>query len=251
MDTHFAFGGTVRHGYFPVLESTETHPNAVEAWEFIREDFLLPNEESPEALKYWPDERFEKIFRSYWQHSEKLVLPIMRALLEYLDADISLYDNELSPANILLRLNHYPPVSNLDSSLNSVNRFMAHEDYGLLTFLPSNSIEGLQIFHPQREAWVRLNPPEGTLIVNSGDWLKLISNDRFHSCTHRVSMPQNPDMRTKSRISTPFVILPYESSVIEVIPGQIPKYKPTNGLDFMAGLAGKIVKYDSVKLNQI
>ena len=244
--TKCAWGGALRRGYFPILESTSMQPNALEAWEFCREDFRLSSDSNQRLSPSWPNDRLERSLRPYWQGCESLVLPLMRSILEYLDADPSLYDAELSPPNGLLRLNHYPPV--IETAETTASRFMAHEDYGLFTLLPANTIEGLQIFHPQRKAWSRLRPPEGSIIVNAGDWLKLLSNNRLHSCTHRVAVPQDPAQRSRSRISTPYVVLPHESSTLEVLPGLTPKYQPVSAMDFMTGLAGKIVKYDSERL---
>ncbi|MEV0343866.1 2OG-Fe(II) oxygenase family protein [Nocardia sp. NPDC050713] len=242
--TDYVYGGAFRRGYFAVQQWTPTRPNSVEAWEFFRDSFRLPGEDYDKALTFWPEEKFETALRPYWQACEDLTLPLVRALLRYLDIDPSLYDGELSPPNGVLRINHYPALEGPASGPANTGRFMTHEDYGLITLLPANPIEGLQVFHPGRKTWSRVTAPRGSMILNSGDWLQMVSNDRFRSCSHRVCAPREPGHRAVSRISAPYLVLPRETSVLEVWPGRTPKYSPIGAKDFMAKLAGKYVDYD-------
>ncbi|WP_280266398.1 2OG-Fe(II) oxygenase family protein [Nocardia wallacei] len=241
----YVYSGAFRRGYFAVQEWTPTRPNAVEAWEFFRDSFRVPGEDHDKALSYWPDEKFEAALRPYWQACEELTLPLVRAMLEYLNIDESIYDEELSPPYGVLRINHYPACADVARDTEKTGRFMTHEDYGLITLLPSNPIEGLQVYHPERKTWSRVTAPDGSMILNSGDWLQMVSNDRFRSCSHRVCAPRNPEHRAVSRISVPYLVLPRENSVLEVWPGCTPKYAPIGGKDFMAKLAGKYVDYDN------
>ncbi|XP_043721352.1 1-aminocyclopropane-1-carboxylate oxidase homolog 1-like isoform X1 [Telopea speciosissima] len=59
-----------------------------------------------------------------------------------------------------------------------------HADYDFLTVLLQDQIGGLQILHQNQ--WVDVPPIPGALIVNIGDLLQLISNDRLKSVEHRV-----------------------------------------------------------------
>jgi isopenicillin N synthase-like dioxygenase len=243
--TDYVYGGAFRRGYFAVQQWTPTRPNAVEAWEFFRDSFRLPGEDHDKALTFWPDEKFETALRPYWQACEELTLPLVRAMLEYLNIDPSIYDEELSPPYGVLRINHYPALAGGTRNAEKTGRFMTHEDYGLITLLPTNPIEGLQVFHPERKTWSRVTAPDGSMILNSGDWLQMVSSDRFRSCSHRVCAPRDPEHRAVSRISVPYLVLPRETSVLEVWPGCTPKYSSIGAKDFMAKLAGKYVDYDN------
>ena len=243
--TDYVYGGAFRRGYFAVQQWTPERPNAVEAWEFFRDSFRVPGEDPEKALTFWPDEKFETALRPYWQACEDLTLPLVRAMLRYLNVDPSTYDTELSPPYGVLRINHYPALGNRAEGPGHTGRFMTHEDYGLITLLPASPIEGLQVFHPRRKTWSRITAPPGSLILNSGDWLQLVSNDRFRSCSHRVCAPREPGHRAVSRISAPYLVLPRETSVLEVWPGATPKYGPIGATDFMAKLAGKYVDYQA------
>ena len=241
----YVYGGAFRRGYFAVQEWTPTRPNSVEAWEFFRDSFRVPGEDHEKALTYWPDEKFETALRPYWQACEELTLTLVRILLEYLELDPSIYDEELSPPYGVLRINHYPARAGGARDTGKTGRFMTHEDYGLITLLPANPIEGLQVFHPERKAWSRVTAPGGSMILNSGDWLHMVSGDRFRSCSHRVCAPRDPEQQAVSRVSVPYLVLPRETSVLEVWPGCTPKYGPIGGADFMAKLAGKYVDYEN------
>ncbi|XAR53223.1 Deacetoxyvindoline 4-hydroxylase [Bertholletia excelsa] len=59
-----------------------------------------------------------------------------------------------------------------------------HSDPDFLTILLQDDIGGLQILHEFQ--WVDILPVPGALVVNIGDLLQLISNDKFKSVDHRV-----------------------------------------------------------------
>ncbi|KAJ9548156.1 hypothetical protein OSB04_020699 [Centaurea solstitialis] len=59
-----------------------------------------------------------------------------------------------------------------------------HTDDGFLTVLLQDEIGGLQILHDQQ--WVDVPPIPCALVVNIGDLLQMISNDKLRSVEHRV-----------------------------------------------------------------
>ncbi|KAM3708203.1 hypothetical protein ACJW31_02G079900 [Castanea mollissima] len=59
-----------------------------------------------------------------------------------------------------------------------------HSDPDFLTILLQDHIGGLQVLYQNR--WIDVPPVPGALVVNIGDLLQLISNDRFKSVEHRV-----------------------------------------------------------------
>ncbi|XP_043721330.1 1-aminocyclopropane-1-carboxylate oxidase homolog 11-like isoform X2 [Telopea speciosissima] len=59
-----------------------------------------------------------------------------------------------------------------------------HADGDFLSILLQDHIGGLQVHHQNQ--WVDVSPTPGALIVNIGDLLQLISNNKFKSAEHRV-----------------------------------------------------------------
>ncbi|GLU08147.1 hypothetical protein SLE2022_250720 [Rubroshorea leprosula] len=59
-----------------------------------------------------------------------------------------------------------------------------HSDPAFLTILLQDHIGGLQVFHQNR--WINVPSLPGALVVNIGDLLQLLSNDKFKSVEHRV-----------------------------------------------------------------
>src|SRR5262252_7526398 len=107
--------GSVNQGYFPIKETSDIHPDLVEGWVFCRRAFDLPDrgtdsDERYDAKKYWPIEDAEPFFRRLCQAHEKLILPVMQSMLQYLGSDPHRYDRKLTGTNFGLRLNYYPPV---------------------------------------------------------------------------------------------------------------------------------------------
>ncbi|XP_061374532.1 1-aminocyclopropane-1-carboxylate oxidase homolog 1-like [Gastrolobium bilobum] len=59
-----------------------------------------------------------------------------------------------------------------------------HSDPDFLTILLQDHIGGLQVL--SHNEWIDVSPLPGALVVNIGDLLQLISNDKFKSVEHRV-----------------------------------------------------------------
>ncbi|KAE8664698.1 1-aminocyclopropane-1-carboxylate oxidase-like protein 1 [Hibiscus syriacus] len=75
---------------------------------------------------------------------------------------------------------YYPACPEPDRTLGHVR----HHDPDFLTILLQDQIGGLQVLH--KHHWIDVPPMEDALIVNIGDLLQLISNDKLKSVEHRV-----------------------------------------------------------------
>ncbi|AXT19611.1 isopenicillin N synthase family oxygenase [Flavobacteriaceae bacterium AU392] len=231
--------GSVNQGYFPIKETTKIHPDLVEGWVFCRRAFDLPDNSNYNESDYWPKPNFEPVFRQVVQSHEKLILPIMQSILSYLGCYTHLYDEKLSATNFGFRLNYYPAVSKEDDA-SGAGRMLGHEDIDLFTILPAQSVDGLQVYNRANGKWIRLNPDPGTIILNTGDYMQRITNDRLPSTTHRVSKPKEANLLNKSRITIPMAIYLWEDEILEVLPGLTPvKYKPISAIKFHTGITSK------------
>ncbi|MCL6741442.1 hypothetical protein LZ518_09895 [Sphingomonas sp. RB56-2] len=226
--------GSVSQGYFPIEETSEIHPDLVEGWVWCRRAFDIPQQRDgnfrPED--YWPQVEYEPLFRRLALEHEKLFKPIAQAILHGLGVDPHIYDQKLTGTNFGLRLNYYPPMSRAQD-LSGAGRLLGHEDVDLFTLLPATTVDGLQVWNHRSGKWVRLNPPYGSIIINTGDYMQRISNDRLPSTTHRVGKPSDRSHLAKARVSFPVAVYVWEQEILEVLPGLgPPNYEPIKAQTF-------------------
>lgn len=226
--------GSVSQGYFPIRETSDIHPDLVEGWVWCRRAFDMPQvrNEPFRPEDFWPDPRFEPLFRRLALAHEKLFKPITQAMFQGLGCDPHLYDDRLEQTNFGMRLNYYPPLA-VEDDTSGAGRLLGHEDVDLFTILPAPKVDGLQVWNHHNGKWVRLHAPPGSIIINTGDYMQRITNDRLPSTTHRVGKPLDGSQTTRARISFPMAVYVAEDEVLEVLPGLgEPKYDPIRAITF-------------------
>jgi isopenicillin N synthase-like dioxygenase len=226
--------GSVNQGYFPIEETSDIHPDLVEGWVWCRRAFDIPQlRDTPLAPDdYWPRADYEPFFRRLVLAHEVLFKPITQAMLMGLGCDPHLYDRKLTETNFGLRLNYYPPLSAAQAE-SGAGRLLGHEDVDLFTLLPAPRAEGLQVWNHRSGKWVRMTAPPGSIIINTGDYMQRITNDRLPSTTHRVGKPADGSHRGTPRVSFPMAVYVWEEELLEVLPGLgEPKYEPVRAIAF-------------------
>jgi isopenicillin N synthase-like dioxygenase len=226
--------GSVAQGYFPIEHTSEIHPDLVEGWVWCRRAFDVPQQrrEPFRAEDYWPSAEYEPRFRRLMLAHERLFQPIAQAMLQGLGCDPHLLDEKLSGTNFGLRLNYYPQMSEAQER-SGAGRLLGHEDVDLFTILPAPRIDGLQVWNHRSGKWVRLNAPPGSIIINTGDYMQRLSNDRLPSTTHRVGKPTDRSHLAEPRVSFATNVYLWEDEVLEVLPGLgEPKYPPIRAITF-------------------
>ena len=226
--------GSVSQGYFPIEETSEIHPDLVEGWVWCRRAFDIPQQRDapfrPED--YWPRAALEQQFRRLVLAHEQLFKPITQAMFQGLGVDPHLYDDKLTGTNFGLRLNYYPPMSDKQDE-SGAGRLLGHEDVDLFTILPASRVGGLQVWNHRSGKWVRLDAPPGSIIINTGDYMQRISNDRLPSTTHRVGKPSDGSHLSAARVSFPMAVYLWEHELLEVLPGLgAPNYPPIKAVTF-------------------
>ncbi len=128
---------------------------------------------------------------------------MLRAIALYLGLDEFYFDAKIKNGNSILRPIHYPPITNEPKS---AVRAAEHEDINLITLLMGASAEGLEVLNKQGE-WVAITALPEQLVVNVGDMLQRLTNNKLKSTTHRVVNPPREKWGT-SRFSIPFFLHP-------------------------------------------
>lgn len=226
--------GSVSQGYFPIEETSDIHPDLVEGWVWCRRAFDMPQDrEGPfRPGDFWPDASYEQSFRKLALAHEALFKPIAQAMFQGLGVDPHIYDAKLTRTNFGLRANYYPPMDAAQDG-SGAGRLLGHEDVDLFTILPASRVEGLQVWNHRSRAWVRMNAPPGSLIINTGDYMQRITNDLLPSTTHRVGKPRDGSHRAEARVSFPIAVYVWEDEVLEVLPGLgAAKYEPVRAIAF-------------------
>ena len=226
--------GSVSQGYFPLEETSDIHPDLVEGWVWCRRAFDIPQQrDGPfRAENYWPRADHEARFRRLVLAHEPLFKPIAQAMFQGLGVDPHVYDRKLTRTNFGLRLNYYPPLTD-DQDRSGAGRLLGHEDVDLFTILPATQVEGLQVWNHRSGKWVRLRAPRGSIIINTGDYMQRISNDRLPSTTHRVGKPGDGSHLSVARVSFPMAVYVWEDEILDVLPGLgAPGYEPIKAITF-------------------
>lgn len=231
--------GSVNQGYFPIKETSGIHPDLVEGWVMCRRAFnikqnrsAIPGTEEFKVEDYWPEVKYERAFRRLVISHEQLIKPIAQAMFQSLGCDPHVYDQKLTDTNFGLRLNYYPPLTP-DQMQSGAGRLLGHEDVNLFTLLPAPRDEGLQVWNHHSKKWVRLRAPQGSIIINTGDYMQRISNDRLPSTTHRVAQPENDSGSSRPRASFPMAVYVWEDEMLEVLPGLgKPRYEAIKAINF-------------------
>lgn len=164
---------------------------------------------------------------------EKTGMQMLRAIALFLGLDENYFDNKVHNGNSILRPIHYGPITQEPSS---AVRAGEHEDINLITLLMGASADGLQILNKQGE-WVGVTALPGQLVVNVGDMLQRLTNNRLKSTTHRVVNPPREQWHT-SRYSIPFFLHPKSTMRLDCLPSCVseaypPAYAPISAGEYL------------------
>jgi isopenicillin N synthase-like dioxygenase len=146
---------------------------------------------------------FDKTLYNAYRNFETSGKALLQAIALYLKLDEYYFDQYVDNGNSILRCIHYPPIT---QEPKSAIRAEQHEDINLITLLVGASAGGLEILTKQGE-WVGVTSLPEQIVVNVGDMLQRLTNNKLRSTTHRVVNPPREHWHT-SRFSMPFFLHP-------------------------------------------
>ena len=158
---------------------------------------------------------------------------MLKAIALHLNLEENYFEQYVPGGNSILRLIHYPPITQEPSS--SV-RAGQHEDINLITLLVGASAAGLEVMDKDGE-WTGVTALPEHLVVNVGDMLQRLTNQQLKSTTHRVVNPPR-EMWGQPRFSMPFFCHPVPSMSLAALPaciaeGESPKEPPTTAGEYL------------------
>ncbi|KAF6809837.1 2OG-Fe(II)oxygenase superfamily protein [Colletotrichum sojae] len=199
----------------PETKDPDAVPEAVRPW-MKHEDFVW------EGTAHLPE--FKEDMVEYWQSCLTLARSMIRIFALALDVPENYFDDVTTYPGSDSVFNFYPKNTEPEDASIDVG-LGAHTDLQCFTLLWQDAVGGLQVLTKDGQ-WVRVPPVPGTFVVNIGDFLQRLSNDRFKSTVHRVY-----NHAPKDRYSMPFFFGFNHNEQCSVLPtcageGNPPKYEP-------------------------
>lgn len=176
---------------------------------------------------------FDQVTGEIYQKLEDAGRNILKAIATYLSLPEDYFEPFVHNGNSILRAIHYFPIENPETIPDDAVRAGAHEDINLITLLIGASADGLEVLTKDNE-WFAIKAKGEDIVVNVGDMLQRLTNNKLKSTTHRVVNPPRELMKT-SRYSVPFFLHPKSSMSLASLDSCVDAEHPKAYEDYTAG----------------
>ena len=203
-----------------------------EFWHFgqyVENDSKLARE-YPENVTVEELADFNAVGKEAYKMLEKTAQYVLRALALHLGLEETYFDQYIKNGNSILRPIHYPPIT--EEPKNAV-RAAAHGDINLITLLMGAHGKGLQVKDHQGN-WVDAIARPDELMINVGDMLSRLTNNKLKSTIHQVVNPPR-ELWGNSRYSIPFFMHPISEMSLNCLENCIDEAHPKQFEDTTAG----------------
>ena len=194
-------------------------------------------ENNPKLEEEYPDNvvvielpEFNIVGKETYQMLEKTARYVLRALALHLGLEETYFDDFIKNGNSILRPIHYPPIT--EEPKNAV-RAAAHGDINLITLLMGAHGKGLQVQNHEGE-WVDAIAQPDQLMINVGDMLSRLTNNKLKSTIHQVVNPPK-ELWGTSRYSIPFFMHPISEMPLNCLDNCVDESNPKQFEDTTAG----------------
>lgn len=226
-----------------IAVNTKKDTNA--AWVFMRnrnaDDPKVLANVRHRGLNQWPDSlpEFKKALDAYVTAMEQLSLKLLPIYARALGLPADYFESMFKTPEYYLRCAYYHPEEGMEEGQYAL---APHSDGSFLTLLPMTPVPGLEVMTPSKE-WLKVSYVKGALIVNTGQVLNRLSNDRFIATPHRVV---NPPMK---RYGVVFFFYPDDDANLGPIPscvgpGEKAKYDSRSFYDFFVPYLDDLYHYN-------
>ena len=173
---------------------------------------------------------FNKVGKEVYQQLEKTAKYVLRALAIFLELEETYFDKYIHNGNSILRPIHYPPIK---TEPKGAVRAAAHGDINLITLLMGAQGKGLQVQNLQGD-WIDAIAQPDKLMINVGDRLSRLTNNKLKSTIHQVINPQK-ELWGTSRYSIPFFMHPVPTMDLSCLDNCVSDNNPKQFEDITAG----------------
>lgn len=203
-----------------------------EFWHFgqyVQDDAKL-EAEYPDNVQVKELPTFNAVGKETYQMLEKTAKYVLRALAIHLNLEETYFDDYIKNGNSILRPIHYPPIT---SEPKNAVRAAAHGDINLITLLMGAHGRGLQVKNHEGE-WVDAIARPDQLMINVGDMLSRLTNNKLKSTIHQVVNPPK-ELWGTSRYSIPFFMHPVGDMPLNCLENCVDDAHPKQFEDITAG----------------
>ena len=188
---------------------------------------------------------FNKTGKETYKMLEKTGLFVLRALALHLNLDEFYFDNYTIEGNSILRPIHYPPIT---TEPDTAIRAAAHADINLITLLMGAQGKGLQVQNHQGD-WIDAIAQPDELVINVGDMLSRLTNNKLKSTIHQVVNPPR-ELWGSSRYSIPFFMHPLFGMPLDCLENCISNDNPKQFDPITAGdfLTERLIELGLIKV---
>ncbi|TQD40303.1 isopenicillin N synthase family dioxygenase [Haloflavibacter putidus] len=203
-----------------------------EFWHFgqIPDENANLTEDYPENVQVDELKDFNSVGMEAYRMLEKTGIYVLRSLALYIGLEEDYFDHWASNGNSILRPIHYPPI---ETEPKGAVRAGAHGDINLITLLMGASAGGLQVLRKDGE-WIDAIPKDDELVINVGDMLERLTNNKLRSTIHRVANPPKEEW-DEPRYSIPFFMHPRSEMKLNCLEECIDEDNPKQYEDITAG----------------
>jgi len=203
-----------------------------EFWHFGQYVVNNPALEAAYPKNVWVEElpEFNAIGKETYQQLEATAAYVLEALADFLQLPTDYFNPYIKNGNSILRPIHYPPIT---VEPKDAVRAAAHGDINLITLLMGAQGAGLQVLNKQNE-WIDALAAPDELMINVGDMLSRLTNNKLKSTIHRVVNPPREEWGN-SRFSIPFFMHPISEMPLNCLSNCVDKDHPKGFEDTTAG----------------
>lgn len=187
-------------------------------------------EEYPDNVIVKELPKFNAVGEETYKMLEKTAKHVLRALALHIGLEETYFDQYIKNGNSILRPIHYPPIT---SEPKNAVRAAAHGDINLITLLMGAHGRGLQVQNHKGE-WVDAIAKPDQLMINVGDMLSRLTNNKLKSTIHQVVNPPK-ELWGTSRYSIPFFMHPISEMSLNCLDECIDEENPKGFEDITAG----------------
>lgn len=183
-------------GYLPMKQEIVAHtalnksrrPNLVEAF-FVGRDLPADHPDVLAGVPYrgmnqWPESLpgFREDVVRYTDAAQALGKSLLPLYEHALELEPGTLVRRFEEPMFTFRMSHYPQA---DALADDEFSLAPHSDISFMTLLPQNELPGLVIRLPNGR-WIEAPRLDGSYLVNGGDLLRRMTNDRFLATPHQV-----------------------------------------------------------------